>query len=162
MSSMNELENITYRRLGILLIATGVLCAVASYFGLPLVYKLWPALVLSTGIGFIGIYVKRRGRGSQYLVVGEYFVLFSGLAFYCNFTSWGELTELWPIFMTFLSVVFATLYFTRRRRRFMLFLSFFFLVASVLAFLVFSFDGQYWWSVFFLLGLGVLLTGKSK
>jgi hypothetical protein len=162
MPTIGDLENTTYRRLGILLILVGLLCAVGSSLGLPVVFKLWPLLVLGLGVGFIGIFAGRRARGAFYLALGEYLVLFSGLALYLNFTSWRSLSHLWPAFIAFLGVVFATLLFFRRKNRFLLFLALLFVLVSASLFLIFSFGNQYWWSILVLVGLSVLVLGTGK
>jgi len=162
MSTTRDLDQVTYRRLGILLVVMGGVLAAASQLEMSFVYKLWPALTLSLGIGFIGIYVKRQGRGGFFLALGEYLVLFSGLAFYLNFTSWGELGRLWPLFMAFLSIVFGTIFVVGRRRKIALFMALLMLVATVFSFLVLELGTQYWWTAFILAGISVLALGKSK
>jgi hypothetical protein len=162
MSTTSDLDQVTYRRLGILLVAIGVILATGAQLGMPTVYKLWPALTLSLGIGFVGIYVKRQGRGAFYLALGEYLVLFSGLAFYLNFVGWGELGRLWPLFMAFLAVVFGTLFVVGRRRKFVLFLSLLLSVSTVYSFLVQFGGSQYWWTAFIFAGLSVIASGKGK
>ncbi|MHC4250964.1 MAG: hypothetical protein ACYS9X_17695 [Planctomycetota bacterium] len=161
-TTTRDLDQVTYRRLGVLLMAIGGILAAGSWLKLPTVYKLWPALVLGLGVGFVGIYVKRRGRGAFYLALGEYLVLFSGLAFYLNFTTWRNLAHLWPLFMAFLAVVFGTLFIVGRRRRFVLFLALLLLVSTVFSFLVLSHGSKYWWTAFILAGLSVIASGKGK
>jgi hypothetical protein len=172
MSTTRDLDQVTYTRLGILLIVIGGILAAGMKLKLPAVYKLWPILTLSLGVGFVGIYVKRRGRGSIYLVLGEYLILFSGLAFYLNFSTgpegpddgsgWGNLAHLWPLFMAFLAVVFGTLFIVGRRRRLVLFLALLLLVGTVFSFLVLSHGREFWWTAFIFAGLSVLVSGKSK
>ena len=162
MSTISDLEGTTYRRLGILLIAIGLASAAGSYFGFPAVYKLWPLLVLSLGIGFVGIFAKRKARGALHLALGEYLILFSGLALYCNFTSWRNLKHLWPVFVAFLGVVFATVLVFRRGSRFLLFLSLLFLLLSASMFVMYYLGSQYWWSLPILAGLSILVAGTRK
>ncbi len=162
MPTTGDLENTTHRRLGILLILVGLLCAAASHFGLPVVYKLWPLLILSLGFGFIGIFAKRRARGAIYLALGEYLVLFSILALYCNFTSWSNLGHLWPVFIAFAGVVFATLLVFRRRNHLLLFLALSFVLLSASLLLMFFCGSQYWWSIPILVGLSVIMSGTRK
>ena len=159
---MNELENTTFRRLAILLIVIGVIFAINSILGYSFVYQLWPGLILLPGTGFIGIFLKRKERGSLYLAVGEYLVLFTGLALYCNFTSWASLSYLWPVFITFLGVVFLSIFLVRRKSRFLFFLGLLLLSLSVFFFFVFSGGSQFWWLIFILVGLSILLSGKLK
>lgn len=162
MSTMTDLEAVTHRRLGVLLIVVGLVAAAGSHLGLPVVFKFWPLLTLSLGIGFIGMFAGRRARGAVYLALGEYLILFSGLAFYCNFTSWRNLGHLWPVFIAFLGVVFATMLVLRRESRFLLFLALLFLLLSAALFVVFTYGSQYWWSVPVLAGLSILVSGIRR
>jgi len=169
MSTTRDLDQVTYRRLGILLVLMGGVLAAASQLKVSFIYKLWPAVTLALGAGFVGIYVKRQGRGGFYLALGEYLVLFSGLAFYLNFSTgpeggsgWHNLRHLWPLFMAFLSVVFGTIFVVGRRRKFALFMALLLLVATIFSFVVGTLGTQYWWTVFILAGIGVLALGKGK
>ncbi|MHC4661515.1 MAG: hypothetical protein ACYS8W_07480 [Planctomycetota bacterium] len=159
---MNDLENVTYRRLAILLIAIGVILAVDAFLGYSAAYKLWPVLILLPGIGFIGIFVKQKGRGALYLAIGEYLILFMGLALYCNFTSWRNLARIWPVFVTFFAIVLLSMFIFHHRNRFLFFLGLLLLFLSLFFFLVFSIGAQYWWAIFILVGLSILLSGKLK
>ncbi|MFC1587248.1 hypothetical protein ACFL54_02965 [Planctomycetota bacterium] len=159
---MNELENITHTRLAILLIVIGLLFAADSLLGVSFAYKLWPLLIFMLGTGLVGIYLKRKAKGALYLAGGEYFILFSGLAFYCNFTSWQNLKHLWPIFVGFLGLVFITLFLFYRKKRFLLFLGLLLLSLSIFFLLIFSLGTQFWWIIFMLAGLSILVSGKSK
>lgn len=159
MLTVNELETISYKRLGILLIIIGIFLAINSYLGFS-GYKLWPVLSLSLGLAFIGIF--RNHREAIYLAIGVYIVSFSFLALYCNFTLWGNLAYLWPLFITFLGIVFITLFFYYKKKPILLFIGFLLLVLSVFFFLVFSVSAQLWWTIFIFVGLCILLSVKSK
>jgi len=169
MSTTRDLDQVTYRRLGILLVVIGGILAAASQLEMSFVYKLWPVLTLVLGVGFVGIYIKRQGRGGFYLALGEYLILFSGLAFYLNFSSgpeggsgWHNLRHLWPLFMAFLAVVFGTIFVVGNRRKFALFMALLMLVGTVFSFLVLWQGPDYWWTAFILAGISVLALGKSK
>jgi hypothetical protein len=162
MSTLNNLDAITNKRLAFYLIIIGLLFAVDSFFKLSIIYKLWPVLALILGIGFIGIFVKRKARDALFLAVGEYLIFFSGMALYCNFTSWSNLVYMWPLFIISLGIVFITLFFFYNKNRFILFIGLLLSFLSVFFILVFSVDSQYWWSIFILVGLSILLSGIGK
>jgi hypothetical protein len=162
MTTMANLDTITYRRLGVLLMVLGGLFALGTHFGVTDVFKLWPVLVVTTGIGFVGIFAKRRAKGAFYLAFGEYLILFGGLALYCNYTSWAELKTLWPLFVGFLGVVFATLLVFRPKNRLLLFFALLFFLLAAGFFVVFSLGSQYWWSILVLVGLSVLVAGRES
>jgi hypothetical protein len=159
---LDNLENITYRRLAVLLIAIGVVLGLDTFLDLSFAYKLWPLLVLFPCVGFIGIFLKRKARGVLFLAAGEYLILFAGLALYCNFTSWGNLADIWPLFITFLATVLVTIFIVRRDNQVVFFFGTLLLFLSLFFFLVFSINSQYWWTIFVLVGLSILLPGKLK
>jgi len=159
---MNGLEKKTYQRIAILLIFVGAMFGVDSFLHLSFVYKLWPLLMTILGIGFIGIYSKQKASGMLYWAVGEYFLCFSALALYCNFTSWRNMGNLWPLFIGFFGAVFVTGFFIERQRRFFLLFGLMLISLSVYLLLVFSIGSQYWWSIFLLVGVSILLAGGKN
>ena len=162
MPTMIEQENITYKRLAYLLVFIGLLLAADSYWGISLFLNLWPLLVLMLGIGFIGIFTKQKRRGFTYLVIGIYLVLFTFLALYCNFTSWGILSQYWPIFITFLGIVFISIFVYKKTSRAMLFIGLTLIFLSLYFFLIFSIGSNAWWTIFVLVGLSILLSRIKK
>ena len=162
MSTMKDFENTTYRRLAIFLIMIGLLFAFDSLLRLSFIYKLWPVIILILGIGLVGIFVKRKASGDIFLAVGEYLICFSGLAFYCNFTSWRNMSEIWPLFIAFLGIVFVTLFILHSKKRFLLLLGLLHLSLSIFFFLIFSLTGQLWWTIFILVGLSILVSGRIR
>lgn len=157
-----EQENITYKRLAYLLILIGLLLALDSYWKVPLFLSLWPLLVLMLGVGFIGIFLKQKRRGFTYFVIGIYLILFTMLALYCNFTSWGILSKYWPIFITFLGIVFLSIFVYNKTSRAMLFLGLLLIFLSLYFFLIFSIGSNAWWTIFVLVGLSIILSRIKK
>jgi len=162
MSTLNNLDTITNKRLAIYLIIIGLLFAVDSFLELSIIYKLWPVITLILGIGFIGIFVKRKARDALFLAIGAYLILFSFLALYCNFTTWRILVHIWPLFIMFFGCALIIQFFFHNENRFVLFLGLLLSFLSVFFILVFSVSGQYWWSIFILVGLSILLSGIGK
>ena len=162
MATMIEQENITYRRFAYLLVFIGLLLAADSYWNISLFLSLWPLLVLMLGVGFIGIFKKQKRRGFTYFVIGIYLILFTGLALYCNFTSWGILSSYWPIFITFLGMVFISIFIYNKASRITLFLGLILIFLSLSFFLIFSIGSNAWWTIFVLVGLSILLSRIKK
>ena len=162
MSTLKNLENITTKRLAIYFILIGLFFSIDYFIGISIVYKLWPILILNLGIGFIGIFIKRNSREVLYLSVGVYLILFSFLALYCNFTTWRNLAHLWPLFIMFFGCSLITQFFFHNKKRFVLFLGLLLSFLSIFFILVFSVNGQYWWSIIIFVGLSILLSGISK
>ena len=159
---MNTPEYKTYKRLAFFLIIIGLLFAFDSLLHLSFIYKLWPLILTILGAGFIGIYVKRKQRGILFLAVGEYILCFSVLALYCNFTSWRNMSDLWPLFIGFLGIALVTVFFLDRNRRNLLFIGLLLASLSIYFLLVFSLGSQFWWIIFIFAGLCILLSGGLK
>jgi len=150
-----------YIRLGVILIIIGALFAVETLFGVRFLYRLWPAFLTLTGIGFIGIFYKREKREGLYLALGAFLICFSALALYCNYYSWAMLGRLWPLFITFLGFSFLLINYLKARRRFFLFLGLILISLSAVFLLTFSVNQGLWWIIFILLGLSIIITGRG-
>ena len=155
-------NDIVNRRLAALLILIGVLFAVDSVLELSVVHKLWPVLLTIVAIGLIGIFTKRPARGSVFLASGVCLLCFSGLALYCNFTSWGTLARLWPLFIAFLGLAFVVVFLARSRSRLHLLLGLLLLSIAVVLWLFLTFSSQFWWIAFILVGLSLLVSEKAR
>jgi hypothetical protein len=162
MQSSSEVTNPLPTRLAILLLVIGLLFALDTFLELSVVYKFWPVLVAMTGVGLIGIFLKGNARVPMFLAAGVYLVCFSGLALYCNFTSWGATAELWPLFVTFLGVVFVGLFCFQKRRRVYLLVGLLLVSLSVVFYLTLNLSGRLWWTIFILAGLSILAAEVSS
>jgi len=158
----NGLASRTARRLGLLSIVIGVLLALDTFLGLSLVYKLWPVLVAMVGIGLIGIFVRGNPKVPMFLVAGVYLLCFSGLALFCNFTSWALMANLWPLFITFLGMVFVALFFFREKRHAYLLTGLLLVSLSVVFCVILTVGVDWWWTIFVLTGLSILLAEQFK
>jgi hypothetical protein len=147
-------------RFAILLIAGGCFVALDVIFHLSVISRLWPVFIVLWAIGFIGIFLRRDKREPAYLAIAIYFIAFSALALYCNFTSWGRLAYLWPLFITILGLVFIGLFLFHERRYLNILLGLLFVSLSVVFLLVFSLGARYWWSTLILAGLSILISEK--
>jgi hypothetical protein len=152
----------TARRLAFLLIVIGVLLAMDTFLDLSVVYKLWPVLVAMVGVGLIGIFFKGNSRVPMFLVAGVYLLCFSGLALFCSFTSWAAMASLWPLFITFLGVVFACLFFFREKRRAYLLTGLLLVSTSAVFSVTQNFGAHWWWTILILAGLSILVAEKAK
>lgn len=152
-----------YTRFAALLIVVGAIAAADAHLELSVIKKFWPVFVTIFSIGLFGIFYQTRPRGGIYLVLGIYLLGFSGMAFYCNFTSWAAMKSIWPVFISLLGVVFVAMSIAKSKgRRFNLITGLFILSVSITLFLVFTHGREYWWSALVLLGLSILITEKAK
>lgn len=155
-------ERITVRRLALVFLGVGLAFAVDAYFRLSLVWRLWPLAVLALGIGLIGIFFKRKASGSWFLVVGIYLACFAGLALVCNFSTWKYLAHGWPLFILFFGATFVGLFFFHDRRRRILLCGLLLVSLGLLFLLVFAWGGQYWWIMFWLVGLSLFAAERVR
>ena len=152
----------SHGRFGIILVIIGLLLAVDSILKLSLIYKLWPVLITVVGVGFIGIFRQRARKEPLYLSVGIYFIGFSILALYCNFSSWTTLSTLWPLFIAILGIALIGSFIFCRRQRIQLLLGLLLLSLCTVFFFVFTLDSRLWWTGFILGGISILVSELAK
>lgn len=163
--AQNKLDSIgskVYRRFGILLLIVGSLYGLDTYLNLNVASRLWPIIITTLGIGFIGIFLKRGHKEPSYLGIGIYLICFSFLALYCNFTSWSTLAEYWPGFIFFLGLSFTFAFIFDRSKRLLFLMGLLLISLSIVFFFVFSISSTLWWTVFILTGLSVLIGERVK
>lgn len=153
-------SSISHIRFAILLIAIGALFALNTFLSIPIIYKLWPLLITTLSIGFLEIFVKRKKRDQSFLSIGTYLFCFSILSFYCNFTTWNNLGFLWPLFIMFIGITFLNIYIFFNLKKINLFLGILFILISILFFILFSNNSEYWWLVLILGGISIIITEK--
>ena len=150
------------QRLAFLLIGIGLLLGLDAYLELSVVYRLWPALLVMLGVGLIGIFVNGNSREPLFLAAGVYVLCFSVPAFFCSLTSWTALASLWPLFITFLGLVFLALFFFREKRLVHLLTGLLLVSLSAVFTLTLTFGLQWWWTVLVLAGLSILIAERAK
>ncbi|MFP4520650.1 MAG: hypothetical protein ACLFQK_00745 [Fibrobacterota bacterium] len=148
-------------RFALLLIIVGFLTALDVISGYRIISKLWPLLVTMLGAGLTGIFIKRGGREALYLIPGVYLVCFSLFALYLNFTSWSSMSFLWPLFILFMGISFmAAFIFCKKHKKYIL-LSLLLISVSFVFLITGALGGEYWWSVFILIGISILISEKA-
>ncbi len=147
----------SYGRLGVLLMAMGAFLAMDTLLSEPVIFKLWPILLLLLGTGFVGIYRHRGRRETAYLASGLYALCFAVLALYCNFTSWGQLYWLWPLFIAFLGFGLCAGYVAGQRIPALLLTGLLLLAVAITFICVVTVGPMTWWTS--LVGVGVSFIG---
>jgi hypothetical protein len=160
---MPKNESLTsYGRFAILLFIVGGLFGIDSFFHLSVAGKLWPLIITMLGIGFIGIFRKRDRKEALYLTVGIYLICFSGLALWCDFTHWGSLKTLWPLFVAFLGIAVTCAYVFCQKKHTWLLIGLLLISTSVVFFFVFSISSDLWWTMFLLAGMSVWISERDR
>jgi hypothetical protein len=161
-NKLDSISSIVYQRFGILLLIVGSMYGLDTYLKLNVATRLWPIIITILGIGFLGIFSKRGQKESSYLGIGIYLICFSGLALYCNFTSWSALVKYWPCFILFLGFSFSFAFLFDKSKRLLFLMGLLLISLSVVFFFVFSISSSLWWTVFILTGLSVLIGERVK
>lgn len=162
MSDRQDAARTTAIRLGVLLLVIGLVSAVDSLLQLSVVHKLWPLLVVALASGLLGIFVKSGRRAPVFLATGTYLLCFSVLALCCTLTSWALLAVLWPLFITFLGLVFLALFQFHSARRFNLLAGLLLVSLSAVLGVLVTLGAKYWWTAFVLAGLSTLAAEKAR
>lgn len=162
MKSQEQEKNPTATRLALLLIVIGALLAIDAYMDIHVIPRLWPLLILLLGTGLIAIFARGNARVPMFLAAGVYLSCFSFLALYCNFTSWGELSTLWPLFIGFLGISFLAIACFAERRYPILLTGFIFVSLGVTFLILLTHGLCDWWVTFVLAGVSILLAEKLK
>lgn len=149
------------KRLSLILLVIGLVLAI-DISNASSLHKFWPILLTLLGSGFTGIYFKRRKRDGIYLFLGIYTLLFSGLAFYCSFTSWMGMSALWPLTILFTGITLLALFFIHNKSRTLLFWGMFFISISSLFLLLFLVSNQLWWTAFIFLAITIFVSDKPR
>lgn len=151
-----------YKKLGIVFIFLGLIFATETFFKIRILYKVWPVIITILGMGYIGIFYKRESREGFFLGIGVYLILFSFLALYCNFTSWKQLSFLWPLFVVFLGISFIAIVIFKLKNKLLLFLGLIMVSISITFFLTSSIHSKFWWSILIFLGISILVMGRRS
>lgn len=159
---LDSIDSSVYRRFGVLLLSIGIIYGLDTYLKLHLASRLWPLIITILGVGFLGIFAKRGRKEPSYLGTGIYLICFSGMALFCNFTSWSSLGRYWPGFILFLSFSFIFTFFFDKSKRLALLMGLLLMSLSIVFFFVFSINSALWWTIFILTGLSVLIAERAK
>jgi hypothetical protein len=151
----------SYNRFAIMLFIIGLLLGIDSLWHFSFFYKLWPLIITILGAGFVGIFRTRGRKEAMYLTVGIYLICFSGLALYCDFTSWRKLSTLWPLFVAFSGIAMVFAYIFCQKKKNHLLVGLLLLSLSIVFFFVFSISTGLWWTVFLLAGSSVWIAERE-
>lgn len=97
---------------GVILIVVGIAFMLAQY-NVIRSDQVWPLFVLAPGLGFWAMYFYSKDRQSSagLLIPGTITTLIGLLFFYLNFSDWGQMEFLWPMFPLIVGIAFYTFYF---------------------------------------------------
>jgi hypothetical protein len=138
----------------------GILFLLENYGALSGVYNFWPIFPLVVGLGLNLLYFRRGRRDPIALGMGMYLILFSSLAFYCNFTSWAVIATLWPLFAGFMGVSLLVVAYFEKKQPVMILIGLCLCLLCLTFILVFTIDLRLWPISLVLFGIFILLIRR--
>lgn len=116
----------------------------------------WPLFVLIAGSGFVMLFYH-RGKNDDFLVwLGTFMILLAVFFYYLNFTTWHQLSFLWPVFIGIVGFSFLTAGIIRRNRLFG-YMGIIFIGLFLTFTLVFTVSKNLWPTSFIVFGLCLLI-----
>lgn len=140
---------------GVLLLILGIIFLLTNIRAFSL-DKTWPILPLFIGIGFIIAFASNRQK-PDLLIPGTILIVISVLFFYCSFTDWAKMVQLWPIFLIAPALGFYLVYFLGPRNKALLMPASVLLLIGVLFFVLDTLLSKYWPIILILVGAGIVL-----
>ncbi len=127
--------------LAFVLIFSGIALLLESFGFLAGISNLWPIFPLIIGIGLLMLFQAQKDIGLLWL--GSFLMIISIFFFYLNFTSWTQLTRLWPAFIAIFGMSFLICYFFNKSRIFLV-VSLFALFLSTTFVVIFGLSPKLW------------------
>ncbi|MEW6071977.1 MAG: hypothetical protein AB1726_05180 [Planctomycetota bacterium] len=152
----------SYGRFGLLLIGIGLLLAIDTLAGLYVLHKLWPLLVTLLGVGFLGIYIRRSRRESEYVGIAAFLLGSSAVAMYCSLTTWTALATLWPLFIGVLGASFLAGFAFGGRSPLPLLIGLLLISLCAVFLFVLAIDVRLWWMALVLAGASFLVFARAR
>lgn len=147
--------------LAIFLIVASLIMLSETLGYLPGIYRIWPIFPFLLGLGFIILFINKKKSDIPMVGIGVFLTLASTLFFYFNYTSWLNISLLWPLFIGFIGISFGTcsLFISLKIFRY---LSLFLISLCIIFLLVFSISYKFWPISITLLGLSFLLINMQE
>lgn len=164
--TLNPKEVILYhtqfRVFGSLALIIGILLLFENFGFFQGIHKIWPVFPLFFAIGLILLFFKKYKNSLKLLGMGTYLALVSILFFFCNFTKWSILKNLWPSFIAFLGISYLVIFPFSINKKFYIISAVLFLLIATVFFLVFALDTRLWPFALILFGLSLFFIRKEN
>jgi len=142
--------------LAIFLIVSSLVILSETLGYLPGIYKIWPIFISVLGAGFIILFMNKGKVEIPMVGIGVFLILISTFFLYLNYTSWLNLSWLWPLFIGFVGISFGVSSIYTRLRVFK-YISLGLISLSIIFLLIFTISLKFWPISLTLLGLSLLL-----
>ena len=147
--------------LSFFLILIGIIFLLDLFEIIPGISKIWPVFILLLGFGFWLIFFSKKKSNIAELGAGTFLVALSILFFYLNFTTWTQISELWPIFLVIFGFLIFVCYFSIKSKIF-LYIGLLLMILGVVFYLVFAISAKLWPISLILLGISFMALKEVK
>jgi drug/metabolite transporter (DMT)-like permease len=142
--------------LSFIFIIFGIFLTLENYQLFIKVSGLWPLLLVVIGIGLIFLFFNRKGKDTGLIWLGSFFASFGIFFLYLNYTSWSDLSYLWPFFLCIVGISFA-MSGIFAKRKVLVYFAIIFIVMFLAFYLVFTISILLWPLSFVVFGLSLLI-----
>lgn len=125
-----------------LLILSGIALLLEGRGFMPGIHDLWPIFLLVMGIGLTSMFYSNN-KDPGLIFLGSIMIMLGILFFYLNFTFWGQLKKLWPLFIAIVGISTCLCYFYNKKKIFMI-MGLFGILLSIAFILIFSISALLW------------------
>ena len=137
-----------------LLIFAGLMLTLENFQILHGVSCHWPVLLLILGCGFCLLFFQHQQKDVVMLWLGSFITFLGVFFYYLNFTTWADLSWLWPVFLGIVGMAFLAVGIAKRSSLYIYFAAVFILLFVILT-LVFSVSTRLWPMSFVVFGAGL-------
>ena len=116
----------------------------------------WPLFVLIAGTGFVLLFYHRRKNDDFLVWLGSFMILLAVFFYYLNFTSWNQLSFLWPVFLGVVGFSFLAIGVIKKNRLFG-YVGIVFVGLFIVFTMVFTVSKHLWPTSFIVFGICLLI-----
>jgi hypothetical protein len=142
--------------LSAILIIVGMVLTLENFLIIKGLSNHWPVFLLITGSGFIMLFLQRKKNDLFLLWLGSFISILGIFFYYLNFTTWGVLSILWPVFLGIIGISFLSVWYFSRLSLYAYFAISFTALFLALS-LVFSVSSKLWPMTLVIVGLSLLI-----
>ena len=142
--------------LAIMFIFVGLLTTLENFQIIGGISIHWPVFLLITGCGFMLLFFQRNKGDTVLLWLGSFIFIIGIFFYYLNFTSWSQLSLLWPFFLGIIGLSFLSVSIFSRKLIFAYF-SISFISLFIIFTIVFTVSKKLWPMSLVIFGISLLI-----
>ena len=154
-------EKRTLYFLAVLFIIVGILLTLENLSILRNISQHWPLFLIIIGSGFVLLFIQGQKSDDTLIWLGTFIFLLGAFFYYLNFTSWKNLSTLWPIFLGLVGFSFLSIA-IMKQNMFYVYFSVVFIGLFLILTTVFAISTSLWPISFVVFGLSLLVLEKLK